>query len=104
MIAAVNKTPVSSDARTRAPANVAFAAASTDGVSEGLDWQAFSAAYFPGRRRHDLEALIAYGAYRHARLVEEPSAEEAERLEEAESGTPESTALQAWEGEGGAPL
>jgi hypothetical protein len=30
----------------------------------GLDWQAFSAAYFPERRRHDLEALLAYGAYR----------------------------------------
>ena len=28
---------------------------------DGLDWQAFSAAYFPGRRRHDLEALAAYG-------------------------------------------
>jgi hypothetical protein len=30
----------------------------------GLDWHAFSAAYFPERRRHDLEALLAYGAYR----------------------------------------
>jgi hypothetical protein len=32
-----------------------------------LDWASFSAAFFPGRRRHDLEALTAYGAYRSAR-------------------------------------
>ena len=30
----------------------------------GLDWYAFSSRYFPGRRRHDLEALKAYEAYR----------------------------------------
>ena len=33
----------------------------------GLDWLAFTAAYFPGRRRHDLEALTAYSAYRRSR-------------------------------------
>jgi hypothetical protein len=30
----------------------------------GLDWYAFLACYFPGRRRHDLEALKAYEAHR----------------------------------------
>jgi hypothetical protein len=30
----------------------------------GLDWYAFLTVYFPGRRRHDLEALKAYEAYR----------------------------------------
>ena len=35
----------------------------------GLDWLAFTAAYFPGRRRHDLEALTAYSAYRRSRDV-----------------------------------
>lgn len=30
----------------------------------GLDWYAFSSRYFPGRRRHDLEALKSYEAYR----------------------------------------
>ena len=30
----------------------------------GLNWYAFSGRYFPGRRRHDLEALTAYEAYR----------------------------------------
>jgi len=34
---------------------------------DGLDWQTFSAAYFPGRRRHDLEALTAYSAYKRSR-------------------------------------
>jgi hypothetical protein len=31
---------------------------------DGLEWQDFSTGYFPGRRRHDLEALTAYGTYR----------------------------------------
>jgi hypothetical protein len=30
----------------------------------GLDWSAFRTSNFPGRRRHDLEALAAYEAYR----------------------------------------
>jgi hypothetical protein len=32
-------------------------------VPDGLDWNDFSARYFPGRRRHDLEAIGAYDAY-----------------------------------------
>ena len=32
-----------------------------------LDWNAFSAQYFPGRGRHDLDAVAAYGAYRQGR-------------------------------------
>ncbi len=35
----------------------------TDG---GLEWTAFVARFFPGRRRHDIEALATYGAYRNA--------------------------------------
>jgi hypothetical protein len=31
---------------------------------DGLDWEAFSAMYFPGGRRHNLEALVAYAAYK----------------------------------------
>jgi hypothetical protein len=30
----------------------------------GLDWEAFSARYFPGSRRHNLGAIVAYGAYK----------------------------------------
>jgi hypothetical protein len=32
----------------------------------GLEWYAFLSRYFPGRRRHDLEALKAYETYRSA--------------------------------------
>lgn len=56
-------------------------------VRDGLDWQHFSHAYFPARRRHDLEALVAYAAYRRR------SPEESE-----------TTSLDAWESEGGAGL
>jgi hypothetical protein len=42
----------------------------------GLDWSAFAAAYFPGRHRHDLEAVVAYGAYRRFHAIEhEPERE-----------------------------
>jgi len=37
------------------------------GIGEKLDWNAFSARYFPGRRRHDLDAVAAYGAYKQGR-------------------------------------
>ena len=37
------------------------------GVGEKLDWDAFSARYFPERRRHDLDAVAAYGAYKQGR-------------------------------------
>ena len=36
-------------------------------VAEALDWQAFSARYFPERSRHDSEARSAYAAYRLGR-------------------------------------
>jgi hypothetical protein len=61
-----------------------------------LDWSAFSAAYFPGRRRHDLEALTAYGSYRRLRRV--PAAD---RVEPAQSGVEESFAMGVWGNEGG---
>ena len=55
-----------------------------------LDWQAFSARFFPGRGRHDLHVLKAYEAYRNS-LAEEKR----DRPAAAE-------ALGVWEGEGGA--
>lgn len=57
---------------------------------------------FPGRRRHDFEALTAYGTYKRPRAVDERSSEEAARIEEAKTRMAESTALNAWEDEGGA--
>lgn len=77
------------------------AVASSADAPDGLDWQTFSAAYFPGRRRHDLEALTAYGAYTRSHAVDQPSAEDAARRQAA-SGLAGSSALQDWEDEGGA--
>ncbi len=82
--------------------NRASVVASGADVPVGLDWQTFSAAYFPGRRRHDLEALTAYGAYRRSRTLDERPSGEATRMEEADSAPAGSTALQDWEDEGGA--
>jgi hypothetical protein len=39
-------------------------ASTADELSEPLDWTAFSALRSPARRRHDLEALVAYAHYR----------------------------------------
>lgn len=36
-------------------------------AAEALDWEAFSDRYFPGRRRHNMEALTAYAAYARGR-------------------------------------
>ena len=36
-----------------------------DRLPDGLDWVAFSSRLLAGRRRHDLEALKAYEAYRN---------------------------------------
>jgi len=53
-----------------------------------LDWEAFSTGYFPGRHKHDLEALVAYGAYRRGEGAPAENAEDED-------------ALEAWEDEGG---
>ena len=36
-------------------------------AAEALDWEAFSNRYFPGRRRHNMEALTAYATYTQGR-------------------------------------
>jgi hypothetical protein len=41
-----------------------FRAADADEV---LDWEGFSKRYFPGRRRHDMEAVTAYAKYKQGR-------------------------------------
>ena len=81
--------------------HVAPAAASSAHLPDGLDWQKFSAASFPGRRRHDLEALAAYGAYRRSPAVGKRTAEQPAPIS-AESGPAGSTGLEDWEDEGGA--
>jgi hypothetical protein len=54
----------------------------------GLDWAAFSARRFPNGRRHDLEAIAAYFAYK--RVPREAA---------GKNGTAEE--IEAWEDEGG---
>ena len=67
-------------------------------VQHDLDWQGFLSRYYPGRRRHDFEALTAYGVYRSSGGVGGRPAGDVARL----GATPESTATDSWEDEGGA--
>jgi hypothetical protein len=69
----------------------------------GLDWQAFSAAYFPGRRRHNLEAVAAYGVYRRSHPGAVPASDEPVRIAPGR-GVSGARALRDWEDEGGATL
>jgi hypothetical protein len=66
-----------------------------------LDWQAFLSRYYPGRRRHDFEALTAYGVYKSSGDVD-GSAGEVARLGQTKPAPPESTETDSWEDEGGA--
>lgn len=65
-----------------------------------LDWAHFSAAGFPGRRRHDLEAVVAYGSYRRSLVTSEDVSDEPRD----DDRPAEVTATQSWEDEGGAWL
>jgi hypothetical protein len=66
-------------------------------AAEALDWEAFSNRYFPGRRRHDMEALRAYATYTQGRewrttparltLVPTERVSAAVELESEEAGT-----------------
>lgn len=82
---------------------VASGAAREPRASGTLDWQAFSAARFPARRRHDLEALTAYGAYRRAHADGEGERGPAVQTVDGARPQKRSTALVDWEDEGGAP-
>jgi hypothetical protein len=88
------------------------------GIGEKLDWDAFSAQYFPGRRRHDLDAVAAYGAYKQGRDWRKDDSRIAPPRLTLVPDEPVSAALepaaverllvavaaeQVWEGEGGRP-
>jgi len=60
-----------------------------------LDWEAFTAGFFPGRHKHDHEALVAYGAYRRG------EGSPAGNVPVAGIGAEDADALEAWEDEGG---
>jgi hypothetical protein len=96
----VSRAPASrAESKLKVTKAVGSARESSAKVPDGLDWERFRAAYFPGSRRHNLKAIVAYGAYRRLRAVE-PSSEDVE----ATNGLTGSTALQGWEDEGGATL
>jgi hypothetical protein len=71
----------------------------TDAVTD-LDWEGFSAEYFPESRRHNLKALAAYGAYKRSRVVDKQTATEAVRPQA--DRVSEAASVEAWENEGGA--
>jgi hypothetical protein len=71
---------------------------------EDLDWQHFRAAHFPGSGRHDLKAIVAYGAYRRSLAAGDQPASEAAHVREADAVSAEATSLDEWEDEGGAFL
>jgi hypothetical protein len=83
------------------PEGVAAAVASPENAPAGLDWQAFSAAYFPGNRRHNLKAIVAYGAYKRSLGAGEQRASELARVK-ADAISTEAQSVEAWEDEGGA--
>jgi hypothetical protein len=86
-----------------------------DGVANVLDWDAFSTRYFPWRRRHDLEVLSSYAAYKDgrewrrspARLTLVPDESPRPEIEAETDGAAEErllvavSAVHIWEGEGG---
>lgn len=74
-----------------------------ENVPSALDWQAFSAAYFPRSRRHDLKAIVAYGEYRRTRAARQQQASAAARFE-PDAISSEAASVGTWEDEGGASL
>ena len=69
---------------------------------ETLGWYDFLARYFPGRGRHDFEALTAYGAYEASGGTVRPETrgEGGKPRPDPSAATPED----AWEDDGGATL
>jgi hypothetical protein len=62
---------------------------------DGLDWDSFRDLYYPDSRRHDFEAIAAYGAYRRSRPTQAAG--------EPEDGHLPTRAepFETWEDEGG---
>ena len=67
---------------------------------DGLNWGEFRDRYYPNTRRHNFEAIVAYGAYkRSSRAGAQPS--ERARPKHAPISA-DAVSLDEWEGEGGA--
>jgi hypothetical protein len=63
-------------------------------TKDDLDWARFTTAYYPGRRRHDMKVLTAYGAYRRSQMS----------FERPAGDVHQTAALTVWEDEGGPVL
>ncbi len=71
---------------------------------DGLEWQGFATRYFPGRRRHDLDALTAYEAYRRGSPLPRHASGESARADgpaHSDDAVLRAAAVAAWEAEGG---
>jgi hypothetical protein len=76
---------------------------STD-APDGLEWQGFATRYFPGRRRHDLDALTAYETYRRRSPLPRRASREGARADgpaHLDGAVLVAAAVAAWEPEGG---
>jgi hypothetical protein len=79
----------------RAPAE-----AESPGVHrDGLEWDGFRDLYYPDSRRHNLKAIVAYGAYKTSTHAGSPT-NEAAHINGKASST-EALSLDEWEDEGG---
>ena len=65
-----------------------------------LDWDGFRDLYYPDSRRHNLEAIVAYGSYKRSTHAGSP-ANEATHIN-GEASSTEALSLDEWEDEGGA--
>ena len=73
---------------------------SYDDYRDGLDWDDFRDLYYPDSPRHNLEAIVTYGAYKRSPHAGS-SASEATDIKGDASST-EAPSLDEWEDEGGA--
>ena len=57
---------------------------------DGLDWDSFRDLYYPSTRRHDFDAILAYGNYKRSPQADLPDADPSD-----------APSLAEWEAEGG---
>ena len=67
-----------------------------DAYQDGLDWNGFRELYYPGSRRHDLTAIVAYDNYKRSPLAGRPAVDP-----RGDATSAEAMSLQDWEDEGG---
>jgi hypothetical protein len=68
---------------------------------DSLDWDGFRDVYYPDSRRHNFEAIVAYGAYRKSPSARAQPVSAAAHLT-ADAGSIEALPVEEWEDEGGA--